>query len=69
MLRNRLWAAWLRRPAGTALGTSARALAGASPSAAAAGLRQALRGAGWIAHDRRVVPAALERDLVRLDAA
>ena len=49
VLRNRLWAAWLRRPAGTALGTSARALAGASPSAAAAGLRQALRGAGWIA--------------------
>jgi GT2 family glycosyltransferase len=69
VLRNRLWAAWLRRPAAGALGATARALVSSSPGAAAAGLRQALLGAGWIAHDRRVVPPALERDLTRLDAA
>jgi GT2 family glycosyltransferase len=69
VLRNRLWAAWLRRPAARALSATARALVSTSPGAAADGLRQALLGAGWIAHDRRVVPPALERDLTRLDAA
>jgi GT2 family glycosyltransferase len=69
VLRNRLWAAWLRRPAAQALVETARALAGTTVSAAATGVPQALRGAAWIARDRRVVPAAVERDLIRLAAA
>jgi GT2 family glycosyltransferase len=69
VLRNRLWAAWLRRPPAGALGATARALVSTSPGAAAAGLRQAVLGAGWIARDRRVVPAALEDDLTRVEAA
>ena len=69
VLRNRLWSAWLRRPAAQALVETARALAGTTVSAAATGVPQALRGAAWIARDRRVVPAAVERELIRLAAA
>ena len=69
VLRNRLWAAWLRRPAPQALVETARALAGTTVSAAATGVPQALRGAAWIARDRRVVPAAVERELIRLAGA
>jgi GT2 family glycosyltransferase len=66
VLRNRLWAAWLRRPVASALGETAHALARASPRAAARGLGPALRGAAWIARDRRVVPPAIERELAVL---
>ncbi len=66
VLRNRLWAAWLRRPVAGALRETAQALTRASPRAVARGLAPALRGRAWIARDRRVVPAAIERELAVL---
>src|SRR3954468_5359056 len=63
-LRNDVWSAWLHRPAGTALRRTAGLVrrSGARPETAA-GLAQALRGAPWVARERRVVPADVERAL------
>jgi GT2 family glycosyltransferase len=66
MLRNRLWAAWLRRPAPAAAAETARALATARPRAAVPGLWAAARGLRWVCRDRRVLPRAVERDVRRL---
>jgi N-acetylglucosaminyl-diphospho-decaprenol L-rhamnosyltransferase len=68
VLRNRLWSAWLRRPALAAAAETARALAAAPRPAAARGLAEAVRGLPWVRRDRRVVPARLERDLRLLSA-
>ena len=67
VLRNRLWAAWLRRPAASALHETAAALRGATPAAAARGLPAALRGVGWVTRARRVIPPAVAADLALLD--
>jgi N-acetylglucosaminyl-diphospho-decaprenol L-rhamnosyltransferase len=64
MLRNDVWSAWLHRPAGSALRRTAGLLRRSGPRAhTAAGLAQAVRGAGWVARERRVVPADVERAL------
>jgi len=60
-LRNRLWTAWLRRPAARALALSAE-LAG-SGAAGRAALGDAARGLPWVLRRRRVVPPSLERAL------
>jgi GT2 family glycosyltransferase len=63
-LRNDVWSAWLHRPAGAALRRTAGLVrrSGVRPYTAA-GLAQALRGAPWVARERRVVPAEIERAL------
>src|SRR4051794_15839894 len=63
-LRNDVWSAWLHRPAGAALRRTAGLLRRSGPHRdTAAGLAQALRGAGWVARERRVVPPDVERAL------
>jgi N-acetylglucosaminyl-diphospho-decaprenol L-rhamnosyltransferase len=62
MLRNEMWSAWLRRPAGSAARRTAGLLARSGPRAhTAAGLAQAVRGAAWVARERRVLPDHVER--------
>jgi GT2 family glycosyltransferase len=69
-LRNRLWSAWLRRPARRALAeTGALAGRAATDAPARRALVEAARGARWVARERRVVPAAVERDRRRLERA
>jgi N-acetylglucosaminyl-diphospho-decaprenol L-rhamnosyltransferase len=64
MLRNEMWAAWLRRPARAALRRTAGLIARNGPRRhTAAGVAQAVRGARWVARERRVVPAHVERAL------
>jgi GT2 family glycosyltransferase len=63
-LRNEVWSAWLHRPAGAALRRTAGLVRRSGPGRhTAAGLAQALRGALWVARERRVVPADIERAL------
>jgi GT2 family glycosyltransferase len=63
-LRNDVWSAWLHRPAGAALRRTAGLVRRSGPRAhTAAGLAQALRGAPWVARERRVVPADVEQAL------
>jgi GT2 family glycosyltransferase len=70
MLRNEIWATWLRRPAPAAARRTAGLLARSGPRPhTAAGLAQAVRGAGWVARERRVVPAEVERALRTLERA
>jgi GT2 family glycosyltransferase len=71
-VRNDLWSAWLRRPAPAALQASRRVLAAAArraPGAALAGAADALAGAPWVARERRVVPAGVERALRSIESA
>jgi GT2 family glycosyltransferase len=70
MLRNEVWSAWLHRPVGAALRRTARLVkrSGARPETAT-GLAQALRGARWVARERRVVPADVERALEAVERA
>src|SRR4051794_29517787 len=70
MLRNEVWSAWLHRPAGAAARRTADLLRRSGARAhTAVGLWQALRGAGWVARGRRVVPAELERALQAVERA
>lgn len=63
-LRNGLWAAWLRRRPVSALIRTARLLGrSAADPRAALGAIDALRGAGWVARNRRPVPVELDRCL------
>jgi N-acetylglucosaminyl-diphospho-decaprenol L-rhamnosyltransferase len=63
-LRNEMWSAWLRRPAGAAARRTAGLIARNGPRRhTAAGLAQAVGGLGWIARERRVVPADVEAAL------
>jgi GT2 family glycosyltransferase len=64
MIRNDLWFAWLRRPRGVALRSTARALIRATRDADwRAGLGSALGGLPWILRERRPVGRELEREL------
>jgi GT2 family glycosyltransferase len=65
-VRNRLLTAWLRRPA--RVGVRA-ALAATRTGTGRAALRSALREAGWVLRDRRVLPPDLESAVAGLDAA
>lgn len=62
LLRNKLWVAWLRRPAGCALSVTAGALREARHQPGAwTGIADAVAGAGWVWRERRVLPPAVER--------
>ncbi|HEY8585023.1 MAG TPA: glycosyltransferase [Capillimicrobium sp.] len=68
-LRNRLWSAWLRRPAMRALeATGAIVAQGASDPDARRALAAAVRGSRWVARERRVVPKGVEAAVRRLEA-
>lgn len=60
--RNHLWTSWLRLPTGAALRETAVTLRTTwrDPAARPAVL-DALRGAGWVRRERRVLPAEVER--------
>lgn len=61
-LRNALWSAWLRRPAGAAARATLRLMAGHDRRREAPGaLMDAVRGVRWVARERRTVPPAVER--------
>ncbi len=61
-LRNEVWSAWLRRRPADALRRTATLVARSGAAGhTASGVAQALRGAGWVARERRVVPADVER--------
>jgi GT2 family glycosyltransferase len=65
-LRNRLWSIWLRRPLPRAVRLTMRTIADGS-SGGLSGLLAAIGGLPWVARERRVVPASLERSLRLLD--
>jgi len=68
-VRNVLWTAWLRRPAGTvARGVATLFPQLATDPAAGAGLVDAARGLPWVLRERSVVPAELECQLRSLEA-
>jgi GT2 family glycosyltransferase len=71
-VRNDLWSAWLRRPAGSAARESAAvlgAVARTRPADALAGAAAALAGARWVARERDVVPTRVERALRAVESA
>jgi N-acetylglucosaminyl-diphospho-decaprenol L-rhamnosyltransferase len=60
----------LRRPAAAAARRTAGLIVRNGPRVhTAAGVAQAVRGAGWVARERRVVPADVERALRLLERA
>jgi GT2 family glycosyltransferase len=67
LARNALWFSWLRRPARSALKTTASVLGQAfADRAVLRGALSAVGGLAWIAHHRHVVPDEVERALQRL---
>jgi GT2 family glycosyltransferase len=66
--RNDLWTAWLHRPPLAAARRTAAILAGAGLQAPPAA-RAALRGARWVARERRPAHAAVERELRLVERA
>jgi N-acetylglucosaminyl-diphospho-decaprenol L-rhamnosyltransferase len=70
MLRNEMWSAWSRRPAGAAMRRTAGLIArNGARRHTAAGVAQAVRGAAWVARERRVLPADVEHALRVLERA
>jgi GT2 family glycosyltransferase len=65
-VRNRLLTAWLRRPARVGVRAALDAMRTGTGRAA---LRSALREAGWVLRDRRLLPPDLESAVAGLDAA
>jgi GT2 family glycosyltransferase len=65
-VRNRLLTAWLRRP--VRVGVRA-ALGAVRTGTGRAALRSALREAGWVLRERRLLPPGLESDVDGMDAA
>jgi GT2 family glycosyltransferase len=62
LARNRVWTAWLRRPAGVAAAVTARTAATAvRDTDERAGLVAAVRGLPHVLRDRRPLPAEVER--------
>ena len=69
-LRNDLWSVWLRRPWPAALRRTGQLIVSARADAAARrGVADAMAGARWVAAERDVLPAAVERDLRRLESS
>jgi GT2 family glycosyltransferase len=69
VIRNALWTAWLRRPAGSAAAATRRALEQArNDPGARRGVREALGGWRWTLRERRVVSRTLDRQLRLLEA-
>ncbi|MFO0892958.1 MAG: glycosyltransferase [Isosphaeraceae bacterium] len=70
LLRNALWAAWLRRPLPSALGKTVRLIRAAPRDRTTLrAMRSALAGLRWVLRERRVVPPGVERRLRLLEAA
>jgi GT2 family glycosyltransferase len=61
LARNAVWIAWLRRPLLSAARESFRTLRPCGFRQRLAILISALRGAGWVMRERRVVPSQVER--------
>lgn len=69
-LRNDLWSAWLRRPWPAALRRSGELVTSVRADAAACrGVAGAVAGLPWVIAERAVLPAAVERDLRRLETS
>ncbi len=69
LVRNRLWCAWLRRPAAIAVRETARALrAAAGRPRLVFAVVDALRGAGWVLRERVVVADRVEAALRLVEA-
>jgi hypothetical protein len=67
-IRNTLWFTWLRRPAWSALRRTARLLVRLPRDRISVlGVADAVRGATWIARERRVVPPQVEAEYRLLD--
>jgi len=67
-IRNTLWTAWLRRPAGGALRRTAAVLRSVPRDpASAAAVAQAVAGLPWVLRERRVIPTTVEAGLRRLE--
>jgi hypothetical protein len=60
-LRNGIWAAWLRRPAGTALSRSAALVATSLRERRPGVVLGAARGLPWVLRERRRLPAEVEQ--------
>lgn len=68
LVRNALWILWLRRPLPDALRHTRSIIAATLQDGyPVAGVLDAVRGAGWVAANRRVVPDPLARSLRLLD--
>ena len=68
-VRNALWTTWLRRPVSPALRRSAHILARAPRDrTTVAAVVDAVRGVGWVARERRLLPSELEQRVRRFDA-
>jgi GT2 family glycosyltransferase len=67
-LRNTLWFTWLRRPLPVALRRSWQVVATAPRDrVTAAAVADALRGAGWVLRERRVLPDRVEERFLALE--
>jgi GT2 family glycosyltransferase len=67
-IRNTLWTAWLRRPAGGALRRTAAVLRSVPRDpASAAAVAQAVAGLPWVLRERRVIPKSVEAGLRQLE--
>lgn len=67
-IRNTLWFTWLRRPASSALRRTARLLVRLPRDRISLlGVADAVRGAPWVARERRVVPPQVEAGYRLLD--
>ena len=70
MVRNALWAAWLRRPwTGAARRTLATARTLRSDPISRKGFAAAVAGLPWVLRERRVIPWEIERQIRLLEAA
>jgi len=67
-IRNTLWFIWLRRPLGSATRRTWHVLRSLPRDRiSAAGTLAALRGAGWVIRERRIVPPSVERRFLALE--
>jgi N-acetylglucosaminyl-diphospho-decaprenol L-rhamnosyltransferase len=68
--RNRLWVTWLRRPLGTVVGQTLRALwQTANDRTARSALLEALQGLPSVVRERRPIPAWIEQQLRQVELA
>lgn len=69
-IRNTLWFTWLRRPLPSAIRRTASLLTSVPRDrVSAAAVADALRGVAWVASNRRVVSAPIERQLRALEGS
>lgn len=69
-VRNALWSAWLRRPAGSAWAVTSRIVSSAlRDPARRAGVRDAIAGLLWVLQARKPVPVEIDRQLTEAEDA